>query len=158
MSIILGIDPWTTTVWFAILALEWNKRTLINYWIIETKPKEKLEYKLLDIISDLEEILSIHKPDIVGIEKLFFTNNLKTWIDVAHSRWAMLHLFAQKWIHILEYTPLQVKKWICGNWSANKLQIQNALKTILKLDTIPKPDDAADALAIAYITSLQRIF
>lgn len=158
MSIILGIDPWTTTVWFAVLALDWNKRSLINYWIIETKPKEKLEYKLLDIISDLEEIITTYNPTIVGIEKLFFTNNLKTWIDVAHSRWAMIHLFAKKWLHILEYTPLQVKKWICGNWSANKLQVQNALKTILKLDVIPKPDDAADALAIAYIASLNNIW
>lgn len=156
MSIILGIDPGTTTVWFAILALEWNKRSILNYWVISTKPKEKLEYKLLDILNDLEEILSIHKPDIIAIEKLFFTNNLKTWIDVAHARWAMIYLFAKKWYKFLEYTPLQVKKWICGSWSASKIQVQNALKIILKLSQIPKPDDAADALALAYIASLNK--
>lgn len=156
MSIILGIDPWTTTVWYSIIWVEWVKKTLIDYWIIETKPKEKLEYKLLDILNDLEFIIKKYKPNLAWIEKLFFTTNQKTWIEVAHARWAIIYLLAKKGIPFFEFTPLQVKKWICWNWSANKIQVQNAIKTILKLDSIPKPDDAADAIAIAYLASLQK--
>lgn len=156
MSIILGIDPGTTTVWFAIMALEKNTRTIINYWVIETKPKDRLELKLLDIINDLELIIEEYKPSIVWIEKLFFTTNQKTWIDVAHARWAIMYALVKKWIHIYEFTPLQVKKWICWNWSATKIQVQNAIKLLLKMDEIPKPDDAADAIAISYLASLQK--
>ena len=158
MSIIIGIDPGTTTVGFAIMALNKNCREVLNYWIIETKPKEKLELKLVDIVADLEEIIDQYKPSVAWIEKLFFTNNQKTWIDVAHARWAIMQTLAKKWIQIFEFTPLQVKKWICGNWSANKLQVQKALKLILKMNELPRPDDAADAIAIAYITSLQKKF
>ncbi|MDD2565450.1 MAG: crossover junction endodeoxyribonuclease RuvC [Candidatus Gracilibacteria bacterium] len=156
MSIIIGIDPGTTTVGFAIMALEKNYREVLNYGIIETKPKEKLELKLVDIVNDLEEIIEKYKPTIAGVEKLFFTNNQKTGIDVAHARGAILQTLAKKGIHIYEFTPLQVKKGICGNGSANKLQVQKALKLILKMNELPKPDDAADAIAIAYIASLQK--
>lgn len=156
MSIVLGIDPWTTTTWFCILEDTSKGKKLIEYWIIETTPKESLEIKLLDIIDDLQELISKYNPECVWIERLYFTNNQKTALDVAHARWAMIHLFAKKWLKIYEYTPLQVKRWICGNWSASKTQVQNALKFIFKLECIPKPDDAADAMAIAYITSLNK--
>jgi crossover junction endodeoxyribonuclease RuvC len=154
MSIILWIDPGTTTTWFAILKKNLNKIEILDYWIIETKPKESLSLKLVDLGNDLENILVKYKPNIISIEKLFFLKNIKTWIDVAHARWIIVYVAAKKWIKIIELTPLQIKKWICGNWNANKIQVQNALKFILNLDTIPKPDDAADALAIAYIASL----
>lgn len=156
MSIILGIDPWTTTIWFCILEKIKNDRNIIEFWVIETIPKDKLELKIFDMMNDLEEIVDRYKPEIVWIEKLFFTNNQKTWMDVAHARGAMIYLFAKKWISIKEYTPLQVKHWICWNWTATKKQVQNALKFIFKLNSIPRPDDAADAMAIAYITSLNK--
>lgn len=157
MSIILGIDPGTTTVWFAILSCNKQKREILNYWIIETKPKEELLYKIFDIVNDLEWIIDEYKPSIVAMERLFFMKNVKTWMDVAHARWAMLYVLAKKWLKIVEYTPLQVKQWICWNWNANKDQVQKALKFLFKLDNIPKPDDAADALAIAYLASLNKI-
>lgn len=156
MSIILGIDPGTTTTGFAIIEKLGNSVTILNYWIIETKPKECIETKLCDIGDDIKNIISEYKPDICWIEKLFFLKNLKTWIDVAQARWTMIYLLAKAWIPIVEFTPLQVKMWICWNWTALKRQVQNALKIIYKLDNIPTPDDAADALAIAYITSLSR--
>lgn len=156
MSIILGIDPWTTTVWFAIIEVKWNNKTIIECGIIETKPKEELKYKLIDIARDLEWIINKYKPNIASVEKLYFLKNVKTWIDVAHARWVIIHELAKKWISIIEYTPLQVKQWICGNGKANKTQVQNAIKILFWLKEIPKPDDAADALAIAYLASLQK--
>lgn len=156
MSIILGLDPWTTTTWFAIIENSLKNKRLIEYWIIETQPKIDIWLKLIDIINDLEELLVKYKVDIVWIEKLYFSKNQKTALDVAHARWAMIHLLYKKWINIKEYTPLQVKHWICWNWSANKRQVQNALKFIFKMESIPKPDDAADAIAIAYLVSLNN--
>lgn len=98
----------------------------------------------------------MYKPDACGIEKLFFFRNQTTIIDVAQSRGVIMHTIARRGIPIYEYTPLQVKKGICGSGAAKKLQVQNALKILFGLSDIPKPDDAADALAIAYITSLAR--
>lgn len=113
MSIILGIDPWTTTTWFAIIERLWNTRKLLNYWIIDTPPKIELWLKLFDIWNDLIWLIENYKPDICSIEKLYFTNNIKTWIDVAHARWVIIYELAKKGIQYREYTPLQVKKWIC---------------------------------------------
>ncbi|EKE26267.1 MAG: Crossover junction endodeoxyribonuclease ruvC [uncultured bacterium (gcode 4)] len=156
MSIILGIDPGTTTTWFAVIEKKDGKLEILNFWTIETKPKICIETKLCDIWDDLKDIINEYKPQLCGIEKLFFLKNLKTWIDVAQARWVMVYLLSKVGIPILEYTPLEVKKWICWNGSAQKKQVQNALKIIYKLDKIPHPDDAADALAIAYIASLSK--
>jgi crossover junction endodeoxyribonuclease RuvC len=156
MSIILGIDPGTTTTGFAIIKKEWKNIEILNYWVIETKALTNISEKIRIIWNDIENLIKEYKPDICGIEKLFFLKNLKTWIDVAQARWTMLYILATHGIPVLEYTPLQVKSWICGSGSALKKQVQNALKIIYKLDSIPTPDDAADALAIAYITSLSR--
>ncbi|MDD2486964.1 MAG: crossover junction endodeoxyribonuclease RuvC [Candidatus Gracilibacteria bacterium] len=156
MSIILGIDPGTTTTGFAVIEKQGRNVIILNYGIIETTPKECIENKLCDIGDDIKDIISEYNPDICGIEKLFFLKNLKTGIDVAQSRGTMIYLLAKAGIPIVEYTPLQVKMGICGNGNALKRQVQNALKIIYKLDSIPTPDDAADALAIAYITSLSK--
>ena len=124
--------------------------------MIHTTPKLEASIKLIDIERDLTELIDTYHPDACGIEKLFFFRNQTTVIDVAQSRGVILHTVAKRGIPIYEYTPLQVKKGICGSGAANKLQVQNALKLLFKLTEIPKPDDAADALAIAYITSLAR--
>ena len=91
---------------------------------------------------------------MIVIEKIFFQTNLKTWIDVAQARWVVLYESFKKVKNIMEYTPLQVKKAITWNGNANKLQLQNAIKMIFKLDVIPKPDDAADAIWLAYMWAL----
>jgi len=156
MSIILGIDPGTTTVGFAVIEKNGRTVNILNYGVITTPAKMDIALKLMDIAHDLGEIIDTYHPTICGIEKLFFTTNQKTGIDVAQARGAILLTLQQKWVAIREFTPLQVKRGICGNGAAKKEQVQNALKIIFHLDSIPKPDDAADAIAIAYLTSLQK--
>jgi crossover junction endodeoxyribonuclease RuvC len=95
-----------------------------------------------------------YKPDIMSIEKLFFQTNVKTAIDVAQARWVMMYEAMKHNLEILEYTPLQVKKAITSNWHAKKAQLQKAIQIIMKLDELPKPDDAADAIWLAYIWAL----
>lgn len=152
--IILWIDPWTTTVGFALIKKENNNYSIIDYWVLLTTPKTDITHKVLEIWSDINTIIKKYNPDIISIEKLFFQTNLKTWIDVAQARWVILYesMIANK--KILEYTPLQVKKAITWNGAANKIQLQNAIKMIFRLDSIPKPDDAADAIWLAYMWAL----
>ena len=149
--IILWIDPWTTTTGFALIKKENNNYLLLDYWVLTTTPKIAISIKIHELWTDIKTIIEKFNPDIVSIEKLFFQTNLKTWIDVAQARWVMLYEAMKAKKTIMEYTPLQVKKAITWNWKANKLQLQNAIKMIFKLDCIPKPDDAADAIWLAYM-------
>ncbi len=153
---ILWIDPWTTTIWFAIIEKLDREFKLIDFWVIETTPKIDLEHKLLEIWTDISELISLHKPERIWIEKLFFNTNITTGIAVAHARGVIIYESMKSRIIPHEYTPLQIKKAITGSWSAKKAQLQKAIQMIFKLDEIPKPDDAADAIAIAYITWLER--
>ncbi len=155
MSIILWIDPWTTTVWFAVLEKDWTKPKIIDYGVFKTTPKIELKYKLLEIWNDIKIIINKFSPDLVVIEKLYFTTNVKTGIDVAQARWVIMYEAIKSDIEILEYTPLQVKKAITWNGAANKLQLQKSIKMLFQLDSIPKPDDAADAIGLAYMGSLE---
>jgi len=155
MTIILWIDPWTTTIGYAII----NKHSssnyeLIDFWVFSTTPKIDLSIKLLEIWKDIKELIKTYNPDIVSIEKLFFQTNLKTWIDVAQARWVIVYEAIKHNLEILEYTPLQVKKAITWNWQAKKAQLQKAIQIIMRLDEIPKPDDAADAIWLAYMWAL----
>jgi len=152
--IILWLDPWTTTTWFAFVQKEgWNFK-LLEYWVLSTTPKLSIQDKIFELWNDIKTLISQYNPKIVSIEKLFFQTNLKTWIDVAQARWVMLYEAMNAHKKILEYTPLQVKKAITWNGKANKLQLQNAIKMIFRLDSIPKPDDAADAIGLAYMWGL----
>jgi len=154
MAIILGIDPGTTTVGFAVISIEKNLRTILTYGVIHTTPKVPQSQKLLEIATDLDNIIATYKVTHGAVEKLFFSTNLKTGIDVAQSRGVILLSLEKKGIPLLEYTPLQVKKALCGNGNAVKWQIGRAVQLLFKLDEIPTPDDAADALGIAYLASL----
>lgn len=153
--IFLGIDPWTATTWFALLEKEGKTIRVIEFGVIETRAGLSLSERLVQIGSDLKEILDTYHPNFCGIERLFFLRNVTNGIDVAHARWVILHTIACRGIPIVEFTPLQVKQGIAGNGFAKKPQVQKALQLVLKLSSIPKPDDAADALAIAYLTSLK---
>lgn len=154
MSIIIWIDPWTTTIWFSIIQKISNSYEIIDYWVFKTTPKMDLKIKLLEIWIDTKSLMEKYNPDLVVIEKLFWWANIKTWIDVSHARWVIIYEVIRKNIKILEYTPLQVKKAITWSWSANKLQLQNAIKMLFRLDKIPTPDDAADAIGLAYMWGL----
>jgi crossover junction endodeoxyribonuclease RuvC len=154
MSIILGIDPGTTTVGYAVLSLEAGVRSIVTLGVIHTTPKLDLSLKLIDVEADLTTLIETYRPQIAGVERLFFGSNITTAIDVAHGRGVILHTLARHGVSIREINPMEVKKGICGNGRAPKVQVQNALKLLFKLEDIPRPDDAADALAIAYIASL----
>jgi crossover junction endodeoxyribonuclease RuvC len=153
---ILGIDPGTTTVWYAVIEKLWQNFTLLDFWIIETAPKIPLEQKLVEIWADISWLLDLHKPDRVWVEKLFFNTNITTGIAVSHARWVIIYEVARRGIKLYEYTPLQIKKAITSSWTAKKAQLQKAIQMIFWLPEIPKPDDAADAIGIAYMTGLER--
>lgn len=154
--IVIWIDPWTTTVWYAVVEKKANTKILLDYWVIKTTPKIPIKDKIIEVSKDLDFLIKKYSPDRVVIEKLFFATNVKTAIDVAQIRWVILYKFAKKNIEILEYTPLELKKAICSNWKANKLQLQNAIKIFFSLNEIPKPDDAADAIWLAYMWILKN--
>ena len=154
--IVLWIDPGTTTIGFAILSKNNNIFELIDYGIFKTTPKIDLSIKLLEIWSDIKNIIETYNPDIIVVEKLFFQTNLKTGIDVASARWVILYEIIKANKRLLEYTPLQVKKAITWNGSANKLQLQKSIKMILKMRELPKPNDAADAIWLAYMWVLNN--
>ena len=151
---ILWIDPWTTTVGFAIIDKEKQDYKIVDFWVFSTTPKISINIKLHEIWNDISEIIKKYKPDIISVEKLFFQNNAKTAIDVAQARWVIIYEAMKYGLEIQEYTPLQVKKAITSNWQAKKLQLQRAIQIIFKLDEIPKPDDAADAIWLAYMWGL----
>ena len=153
---ILGIDPGTTTVWYAVIEKVWHDFLLLDYWVIETAPKIEIEQKLVEIGTDISDLIEKYIPERVWVEKLFFNTNITTWINVAHARWVIVYEVARRWIELFEYTPLQIKKAITGSWAAKKAQLQKAIQMIFRLSEIPKPDDAADAIGIAYMTGLER--
>jgi crossover junction endodeoxyribonuclease RuvC len=147
--IILGIDPGTTTTGFGLIEHINSKLEILDFGIIETKPKIPLPEKLSEIYKDIKKIIKNSKPDKIAIEQLFFLKNTKTAMAVGQARGIILLAAQDLKIPIHEFTPLQVKSSICGNGHADKLQVQKMVKAILKLKEIPKPDDAADALALA---------
>ena len=151
---ILWIDPWTTTVWFAIIDKQGQNYDIVDFWVFSTTPKINISIKLLEIGNDIVEIIKKYEPEVISIEKLYFQNNIKTWIDVAQSRWVVMYEAMKHNLRILEYTPLQVKKAVTGHGQAKKIQLQRAIQMIFQLDELPTPDDAADAIGLAYMWAL----
>lgn len=148
--IILGIDPGYGTVGFGVIdSRAGNKIIPVEYGVIQT-PKEDSLPKRLKVIADaFDYIIDKHNPEAVAIEELFFQNNQKTAIAVAEARGAILLTVYKKCKNLFEYTPMQIKQALTGYGKAEKKQIQYMVKVLLKLDEVPKPDDAADALAAA---------
>lgn len=152
--IILWIDPWTTTIGFALIKKENSRIELLDYWVFKTTPKIDLSLKILEIWWDINYMIQKYNPQILSVEKLFFQTNTRTAIDVAQARWVIVYEAIKNNLKVFDYTPLQVKKAITWNGKANKLQLQNAIKILFWLQEIPKPDDAADAIWLAYIWAL----
>ena len=146
---ILGIDPGYAIVGFGVLEYNSGKFTVVDYGAITTSADMDFNRRLKVIYDDMTEIITTYKPDEMGIEKLFFNTNEKTAIDVAQARGVTLLPAIIRNIPIYEYTPLQVKQAVVGYGRADKHQVQTMVKTILSLAEIPKPDDAADAVAVA---------
>ncbi len=147
--IILGLDPGTATTGFGVIRLEGDEPELLDYGCIETAKHFPLAERLHQISTDLEEILQHWKPDTVAIEELFFSKNVKTAMHVAHARGAMMQKLSDHGHQIHEYKPQQIKEAVCGYGKAEKYQVQKMVQMILKMSDIPRPDDAADALAVA---------
>ena len=147
--IILGIDPGVATIGFGVVRAERQKNTLLRYGVITTPPGIPLSHRLLQIFDDMEELIHAFHPDEMAVEELFFSKNITTGIAVAHGRGVIL-LSAQKLdLPIFEYTPMQVKQAVAGYGGADKRQVMLMTQRLLNMKEIPRPDDAADALAIA---------
>ena len=146
---ILGIDPGYAIVGYGVLDYNANHFDVVAFGAITTAADMSFSKRLEVIYNDMCQIIETYKPDEMGIEKLFFNTNQKTVIDVAQARGVILLPAIQRGIPVYEYTPLQVKSSIVGYGRAEKRQVQEMTRTILKLKEIPKPDDTADAVAIA---------
>ena len=146
---VLGIDPGIAIVGYSILDFENNKFKLIEYGCVTTSSTSPLTERLKFIYMEMENIIREFKPQDMAIEELFFNKNVKTAITVAQARGVEILSGINNGLSVYEYTPLQVKQGIVGYGRANKFQVQQSVKNLLRLDHIPKPDDAADAIAIA---------
>ena len=146
---ILGVDPGTATTGFGLIHKVGHKLSLLDCGVILTSKDLEMPNRLKIIYDDLAQLVAHHKPDAIAVEKLFFTNNITTAMTVSQARGIILLVASQNNVPIAEYTPLQVKMSATGYGKATKKQVQEMVKKILKLNVIPKPDDAADAIAIA---------
>lgn len=157
---VIGIDPGTAIVGYGIIDYQKNSYSVIKYGVIITSKDLTIEERLEIIYEELKKILEEYKPEFMAIEDLFYFKNNKTVISVAQARGVILLLAKKKNIPTASYTPLQVKMGITGYGRAEKKQIQTMTQKFLKLKEIPKPDDAADGLAIAitHINSLNSNF
>ena len=146
---ILGIDPGTGILGFGVVEIDGHSTKLIDAGVIRTSKDDKDESRLLEIHDCLLEIIQLNKPEVMSVERLFFGRNVTTVMTVSQARGVVLLLGAQAKLPIFEYTPMQIKMALTGYGKADKKQIQEMVRTILGLKEVPKPDDAADALAAA---------
>ena len=146
---IIGIDPGYAIIGFGVLDYNGHDFSVVNFGAITTPSGMPFDKRLEMIYYDMTQLLDQYKPDAMSLEKLFFNTNHTTAIDVAQARGVILLSAAQKGISINEYTPLQVKSSIAGYGRAEKHQVQEMTRSILHLKEVPKPDDTADALALA---------
>lgn len=146
---ILGIDPGTGILGFGVIDVQGADTQLVDAGVIRTPVKEDDAVRLETIYDELTDIIAATKPTVMSVEKLFFARNVTTAMTVAQARGVVLLCGRQAGMEIFEYTPLQIKQAITGYGKADKKQIQEMVRIMLKLQTVPKPDDCADALAAA---------
>lgn len=146
---IIGIDPGTGILGFGVIDVEKSKATCVDAGVIKTPTNQPDSERLQTIFDDLEEIIKQHKPEVMAVEKLFFSQNVTTAMSVSQARGVVLLLGKQYKLELHEYTPQQIKQSLTGYGKAAKAQMQEMVRVVLKLKETPKPDDAADALACA---------
>ena len=147
--IIMGIDPGFAITGYGIVKYEGNKFSPLEYGAVTTKASVPFAQRLLQLDSKLTEIIEKYRPEAISVEELFFNKNIKTAIMAAHGRGIALAAASRSGAEVFEYTPLQVKQAVVGYGRADKAQVQQMVNVILNLPGIPKPDDVADALAVA---------
>ncbi len=146
---VLGIDPGIATIGFGLIEAGGGETKMLTYGAITTEAGLPLATRLWQIGNDMEELIGRCRPDAISIEELFFNNNITTGIAVAHGRGVILYSAEKCGVPLYEYTPSQVKQAVAGYGKAKKLQVMEMTKRLLKLKAVPRPDDAADALALA---------
>ncbi len=146
---VLGIDPGIAIVGFGLIEADAAHVQMLRYGAITTEAGLPLATRLWQIGRDMEELIDCCKPDVIAIEELFFNNNITTGIAVAHGRGVILYSAEKCGVPLFEYTPSQVKQAVVGYGKADKHQVMDMTRRLLRLKAVPKPDDAADALAIA---------
>ena len=147
--LILGIDPGYAIIGWGIIRFERGKYIPVDFGAITTEAGTPFNRRLELIYNQLNELLDTHHPDVVAVEKLYFQTNAKTAIDVAQARGVTMLALQKHGVPVYEYTPLQVKSAVTGFGQAQKPQVMEMTKRLLRLKAVPKPDDTADALAIA---------
>lgn len=156
LMIILGLDPGIARLGYGVIdADRGGKAAMVAYGCIETSKDTPKEQRFLQIANELGRILAQYKPVAVGVERLYFSKNVKTALTVGEARGVIVLTIAQSGVPMLEVDPGEVKQALTGYGKADKVQMQKMITLLLKLTAIPKPDDAADALAIAYTTALK---
>ncbi len=152
---VLGIDPGTATTGFGVVEQTSRTLTFIDAGVIQTSKESLMPDRLETIFAELTELVLQHRPDFMAVEQLFFARNVTTAMTVGQARGVILLVAAKQHVPVREFTPLQVKMAVTGYGQAKKDQVQQMVKNILKLKVIPRPDDAADALAVAIAGSAQ---
>jgi crossover junction endodeoxyribonuclease RuvC len=160
---VIGIDPGTATTGFGLVQEnEDGSLKMIDFGAIQTPPGIAMPERLLSLYERLKEILLLHRPQSGAVEKLFFQRNVTTAISVGQARGVALLALAQMNLPVMEYTPLEIKQAVAGFGGAGKQQVQQMVKALLNMQDIPRPDDAADALAVAichiHSAGMQRIY
>jgi len=149
--LVIGIDPGIAITGYGLIQENSDGSIqCVDYGVIRTSPDAPPEKRLLILFEEIGRILFLHKPACAGVEKLFFQHNVKTAMSVGQARGVAMLALAQTHVEVSEYTPNEVKQSLTGYGAANKLQVQRMVKTVLNLPKIPQPDDAADALAVAF--------
>ncbi len=155
MKRVIGFDPGLAIVGYGVMDFEdFNRKTVVDYGIITTPKEESFPVRLAILYKAVTELIEKYKPDEIAAEELFFNTNITTGINVAHARGVLLLAAIHSCGRLYEYTPLQIKQAMTGYGRADKKQIQQMVKMYLGLEKIPRPDDAADALAVA-LTHIQ---
>jgi crossover junction endodeoxyribonuclease RuvC len=150
MTLALGIDPGTATTGFGLVRLMPDGELVaVKYGVILTPKESSASARLVMLYDQLHDLLQEYAPDTSAVEKLFFQSNVKTALAVGQARGVVMLSLQQAGLEIFEYTPNEVKQAVAGYGGADKRQVQDMVRALLQLDSIPKPDDAADALAIA---------
>ena len=147
--IILGIDPGLAILGYGVIRAEGQKLTCLQYGAVTTQPRQTLPNRLCALYTGVDQLFEIYHPDEVAFEELFFSKNVTTGIAVSHARGVALLAVVQRTDNLYEYTPMQIKQAVTGHGGADKRQVQQMVKLLLGLEDIPRPDDAADALAVA---------
>lgn len=146
---ILAIDPGTATTGYGLIKADNNYLKMLDFGVITTKSSQEDCLRLETIYDSINCLVDNHKPDCLVAEQIFFNTNIKTALSVGQARGAVMLSAAKGKVSFFEYTPLQVKQSVCGYGRADKQQVAKMVKLILKMTELPKPDDAADALALA---------